>query len=106
MNFAIFNSSSAISEPAAKPLKSIFWAVILAPAKNLDIETKKNSIYLKLAPVKIRKASVTINIIDDFKFLLPCVSKFLRTIGFIFISFGFKNKNKFKKACSRKGIIS
>lgn len=38
------------------------------PAKNLLIDIRKNSIYLKLAPVKTKKARVNINITDAFKF--------------------------------------
>ena len=68
------------------PEKFNFWAVMLAPAKNLLIDDKKNSIYLKLAPVKTKKANVTINIKDAFRFLLPCDSKFLITIDLIFLS--------------------
>lgn len=105
MKSAIFSSSRAISE-LVESLKSIFWAVMLAPAKNFVIETRKNSIYLKFAPVKIKKARVTINIMDDLRFLLPCVSKFFKTIGFIFLSFGLKNKKKFKNDLSKNGIIS
>jgi len=78
----------------------------LAPAKNLLIETRKNSIYLKLAPVKTKKANVTINIIDALRFLLPCYSKFLTTKGLIFLSLVLKNNKKSRIATSRNGTIS
>lgn len=105
MKAAIFSSSRAIYE-LVESLKSIFWAVMLAPAMNLVIDTRKNSICLKFAPVKIKNANVTMNIMDDFKFLLPCVSKFFKTIGFIFLSLGFKNMKRFRKAISRKGMTN
>ena len=47
----------------------------------------KYSIYLKFDEVKIKNAIVIINIIEAFRFLLPCVSKFLTIIALIFLSF-------------------
>ena len=79
---------------------------MLAPAKNLLIDTKKNSICLKLAPVKTKKAKVTINIIEALRFLLPCYSKFLTTKGLIFLSFTLKNSKKSSMATSRNGTIN
>jgi len=58
----------------------------LAPEKNFEIEIMKYSIYLKFEEVKIKNPIVIINIIEAFKFLLPCVSKFLTTIALIFLS--------------------
>ena len=84
--------------------KFIFYAVIFAPEKNLLIDTKKNSIYLKFAPVNTKNANVTINIIEALRFLFPWLSKFLITISLIFLSFGLINKNKSKNAISKNGI--
>ena len=67
---------------------------MFAPAKNLAIATKEYSIYLKLAPVKIRKARVIMNIIEDFKFFEPCVSKFFIMIDLSFLSLGLSQRNR------------
>lgn len=77
---------------------------MFAPEKNLLIETRKNSIYLKLAPVNTKNAKVTINIIEAFRFLFPWLSKFLTTICLIFLSFGLKNKKMSKNTTSKIGI--
>jgi hypothetical protein len=78
---------------------------MFAPAKNLLIDTRKNSIYMKFAPVKTKNASVTINIMDAFKFLVPCVSKFLIIISLIFLSFGLSQRKKSRSQTSIKGTM-
>ena len=95
----IFSSFRAISENYCVSVSS-FCTVIFAPEKNFVIDTRKNSICLKLAPVKMRKASVTMNMREDLRFLLPCASKFLKMMVSIFLSFGKRNMKTFTKAFS------